>query len=244
MVKTRNGNATGVFIPYSRNQAQSHGYLFALADGAGAHEQDEAAATTAIAALTAEFEQADPGTMLISLLPQLIQAANAALRRGQTNGQNGRQLTTTMVACALRNDQAIVSHVGHSRCYLVRDRAARQVTQDHESEFTQGLSEPDHLTNGLRAARLSALGTSSFISPDTTALTVIPGDVLVLSTDGVHQGVGCERMADIVSQPKTADEMARELVATAMSGDGQRDATALVIRVRAVHPTGFRRAMT
>ena len=32
----------------------------------------------------------------------------------------GKRMATTVVACALRHDQAIVSHVGDSRCYLVR----------------------------------------------------------------------------------------------------------------------------
>ena len=40
-------------------------------------------------------------------------------------------MATTLVACALRHDQAVVSHVGDSRCYLVRNGHARQVTQDH-----------------------------------------------------------------------------------------------------------------
>jgi serine/threonine protein phosphatase PrpC len=40
-------------------------------------------------------------------------------------------MATTLVACAMRHDQAIVSHVGDSRCYLVRNGQAKQVTQDH-----------------------------------------------------------------------------------------------------------------
>ncbi len=43
----------------------------------------------------------------------------------------GKKMATTLVACALRYDQAIVSHVGDSRCYLVRNGQARQITQDH-----------------------------------------------------------------------------------------------------------------
>ena len=43
----------------------------------------------------------------------------------------GKNMATTLVACALRYDQAIVSHVGDSRCYLVRNGQARQITQDH-----------------------------------------------------------------------------------------------------------------
>ena len=34
-VRTNNEDATGAFIPNSRHQARSHGYLFAVADGVG-----------------------------------------------------------------------------------------------------------------------------------------------------------------------------------------------------------------
>ena len=40
-------------------------------------------------------------------------------------------MATTLVACALRYDQAVVSHVGDSRCYHIRNGQPRQVTQDH-----------------------------------------------------------------------------------------------------------------
>ena len=60
--------------------------------------------------------------MLISLLPRLIQLANAAVHdRTLAPEYRGKKMATTLVACALRHDQAIVSHVGDSRCYLVRN---------------------------------------------------------------------------------------------------------------------------
>ncbi len=70
--------------------------------------------------------------MLISLLPRLVQHANAAVHDSTLAPEfRGKKMATTAVACALRHDQAIVSHVGDSRCYLVRKGIARQITQDH-----------------------------------------------------------------------------------------------------------------
>ena len=50
--------------------------------------------------------------------------------RTLTPQYRGKKMATTVVACALRHDQAIVSHVGDSRCYLVRNGKAKQITQD------------------------------------------------------------------------------------------------------------------
>src|ERR1039457_4408462 len=75
-VRTNNEDAMGLFIPASRQQTRSHGYLFAVADGVGGMDLGEVASSTAISVLTEEFEKAQSGAMLISLLPRLIQHAN------------------------------------------------------------------------------------------------------------------------------------------------------------------------
>ena len=126
-VRTNNEDAMGSFIPASRQQARSHGYLFAVADGVGGMDLGEVASATAISVLTEEFAKAQAGAMLISLLPRLIQHANAAVHdRTLAPEYRGKKMATTLVACALRHDQAIVSHVGDSRCYLVRNGKARR----------------------------------------------------------------------------------------------------------------------
>ncbi len=99
-------------------------------------------------------------------------------------------MATTLVACALRHDQAIVSHVGDSRCYLVRNGSAKQITQDHtwvNEQRKMGLiSAGDVAASESRHVLIRSLGPEMFVSPDTTALTLQPGDVLVLCTDGLH----------------------------------------------------------
>jgi|ERR1035438_1783809 serine/threonine protein phosphatase PrpC len=78
-VRKNNEDAMGSFVPASRHQARSHGYLFAVADGVGGMDLGEVASATAISLLTQEFANAQSGAMLISLLPRLIQHANAAV---------------------------------------------------------------------------------------------------------------------------------------------------------------------
>src|ERR1700758_930934 len=131
-VRTNNEDSMGSFIPASRHQARSHGYLFAVADGVGGLDLGEVASATAISVVTKEFENAQADTLLIGLMPRLIQYANAAVHDCRMAPQyRGKTMATTLVACALRHDQAVVSHVGDSRCYLVRGGQARRVTQDH-----------------------------------------------------------------------------------------------------------------
>jgi len=248
-VRTNNEDAMGSFIPASRKQARTHGYLFAVADGVGGMDLGEIASATAVSVVAKEFAKAQAGAMLTSLLPRLIQQANAAVHDCTLAPEyRGKRMATTLVACALRYDQAVVSHVGDSRCYLVRGGKARQITQDHtmvNEQRKMGLITAGEVaTSESRHVLIRSLGPEMFVSPDTTAIALQAGDVLVLCTDGLHDEMPEATIAQIVSQKKNIDEIARELVTRAVEIDGNDNATAQVIRVRSVEQVGMYRGRT
>jgi protein phosphatase len=154
-------------------------------------------------------------------------------------------MATTLVTCALRYDQAIVSHVGDSRCYLVRNGRAKAVTQDHtwvNEQRKMGLISAEEMADSeSRHVLIRSLGPEMFVAPDTTALTLQAGDSLILCSDGLHNEMSDEVIAEIVSQKKDIDEIARELVARSVEIDGGDNTTAQVIRVRAVEQVGMYR---
>jgi PPM family protein phosphatase len=206
----------------------------------------EVASATAISTLVEGFRKAQDGTMLAGLLPRLVQHANAAVHDCTLAPEyRGKKMATTLVACALRHDQAVVSHVGDSRCYLVRNGQARQITQDHtwvNQQRKLGLITTAEIAESdSRHVLIRSLGPEMFVSPDTTTLTLLAGDVLVLSTDGVHDEMSERAIAQIVSQKKDIEAIARELVARAVEVDGGDNTTAQVIRVTSVEQIGMYR---
>jgi len=245
-VRTNNEDAVGSFIPASRQQARSHGFLFTVADGVGGMDLGEVASATAVQVITDEFRTSQAGSMLISLMPRLLQKANSAVHdRTLDSKYRGKNMATTIVACALRYDQAVVSHVGDSRCYLVRNGQARQITQDHtlvNEQRKMGLISTNEIPDSdSRHVLIRSLGPEMFVSPDTSALTLQSNDVLVLCTDGLHDEMPTQEIAAIASQKKPAPELARELVARAVEIDGGDNTTAQVIRVRSVEQVGMYR---
>jgi protein phosphatase len=236
----------GSFIPASRKQARSHGFLFAVADGVGGMDLGEVASATAVSVVADEFAKAQAGAMLTSLLPRLIQQANAAVHDCTLKPEyGGKRMATTLVACALRYDQAVVCHVGDSRCYLIRAGAAKQITQDHtwvNEQRKMGLISASEMAESeARHVLLRSLGPEMFVSPDTNTIPLQAGDVLVLCSDGMHDEMPETLMAQIVSQKKNIDEIARELVARAVEIDGNDNTTAQVIRVKSVEQVGMYR---
>ncbi len=63
----------------------------------------------------------------------------------------------------------------------------------------------------------------------------------MLCTDGLHDEMSETMIAEIASQKKTAEEIARELVAKAVEIDGGDNTTAQVVRVRSVEQVGMYR---
>jgi protein phosphatase len=245
-VRKNSEDAMGFYVPPSRRIARSHGYLFAVCDGVGGMDFGEVASATAVKTVTEEFPKAQSGTMLTTLLPRLVEMANSAVHDCSLYPQyEGRKMATTLVCCALRYNQAVVSHVGDSRCYLVRNKVVKQITQDHtwvNEQRKMGLITASEMaTSDSRHVILRSLGPELFVSPDTTALTIQAGDVLILCTDGLHDEMDEGEMAQIVSQDKKIDVIVHELVARAVEVDGNDNTTAQVIRVRSVEQVGMYR---
>jgi protein phosphatase len=245
-IRKNNEDAMGSFVPLSRHQARSHGFLFAVADGVGGMDLGEVASATGVSVVTRGFEQAQADTLLLGLLPRLVQHANAAVHDCRLAPEyRGKNMATTLVTCALRHDQAVVSHVGDSRCYLVRHGRARQITQDHTWVAQQRklglISKSEVAESESRHVLIRSLGPEMFVSPDTTAVSLLAGDMLVLSTDGLHDELSDTAIAEIASQPKTVEDIARELVERAVEIDGNDNTSAQVIRIRSVEQVGMYR---
>lgn len=238
-VRPGNEDYLGHVAPESPEEARTHGWLFAVADGVGGHELGELASQTAIETLLAGFRAAGKGEPLPSLLPRLVQAANGRVfETGISSGSGGTGMATTLVACALRYDRAVVAHVGDSRCYLIRGGEARVLTRDHtvakEHERLGLLSAEEASEADTRHVLSRSLGGELFVSVEVTDHQVLPGDILLLCSDGLHGAVSSKEIARIASNGSSLEVMARGMVSLANEKDGGDNVTVLLIRVQNV----------
>jgi PPM family protein phosphatase len=238
-VRPNNEDSMGSFVPNSRQQARALGWMFVVADGVGGMDLGEVASAKAVSVMLEGFAKAQSSTSLLSLLPRLIQHANAAVHdEGLRPERRGKRMATTIVSCALRHDQAIISHVGDSRCYHVRDGHAVAVTRDHtwvnEQRKLGLVSAAESANSDAKHVLTRSLGPELFVNADTTSVTVRPRDLLVLCSDGLHGAVSEREIARIVTQAKDLEGIAQELVNYSVEADGSDNATAQVIYVRGV----------
>ncbi len=153
-------------------------------------------------------------------------------------------MATTIVACALRYDRVSVAHVGSSRCYLIRNGKAAQITRDHTVASEQvrlGLVSAQ-AADGTTSHILSrALGVELVANIDTDDHQVYPGDVLLLCSDGLHGPVEASEMAAICGSGQDLHQAAERLVELANERGGGDNISVQLIRIRGVERMGMYR---
>lgn len=244
--RDHNEDFLGHVAPLTPAQARTHGWLFALADGVGGHDHGEVASRTAVENILSGFRLAASGDPHGSLLPRLIQAANASVfELGLSNGSNGRSMATTVVACALRYDRVVVAHVGDSRCYLIRRSHATQLTRDHtvvNDQVRLGVLSAKEAAESASKHLLSrSLGGDLFVNVDCSGHQVHAGDLLLLCSDGMHGAIETRELAELVTHSADLDIAAQKLVAIANERDGSDNISVQLIRVRGVERVGMYR---
>src|SRR5215472_752697 len=224
-VREHNEDYLGNASPQALAQVRTHGWLFVLADGVGGHEQGEVASRAAVECVVAGFRSAKDGESHSALLQRLVQQANTrVLEAAVSGGRAAAGMATTIVACALRYDRVAVAHVGDSRCYLIRNGTAAQITRDHTVSSEQvrlGLVSAQEAEDGSTRHILSrSLGAELVVNVETNDHQIFAGDVLLLCSDGLHGSVEATEMAALCSHDANLGVAADKLVALANDRGG------------------------
>ena len=246
--RAREGNedSLGQVIPATPAQVHSHGWLFVLADGMGGHEDGEIASRLAVETMLTGFRKIPKGVMHASLLPRLVQDANHAVyEAGHARNARGGSMGSTLVACALRFDSAVVSHVGDSRCYLFRNGHGGPLTRDHtvaDEQIRLGILSPSEAAEGDGRHLLTrSLGQELFVAADTITVNVVPGDILLLCSDGLHGLLPHAMIEHLIHVNPDLQKAAEALVAAANQAGGHDNVSVQLIRVLAVERMGLYR---
>jgi protein phosphatase len=135
--------------------------------------------------------------------------------------------------------------VGDSRCYLIRNGKAAQITRDHTvvgEQVRLGLVTAQEAAESESSHILSrSLGTELIANVDTNDHQVFPGDVLLLCSDGLHGPVEASEMAAICGQGQELHHAADRLVALANERGGGDNISVQLIRIRGVERVGMYR---
>ena len=244
-VREHNEDFIGHAAPTPSN-AGAHGWLFAVADGVGGQDKGEVASRLAVETLQSGFRDFRSNESPSSFLQRLVQNANLKIyETASAASPGGSSMCTTIVACLLRFDRVVVGHVGDSRCYLIRRGQAEVLTQDHTlvgEQVRMGILTHEEAAESERRHLLSrSLGANMFVNVELNEHQVLPGDILLLSSDGLHGAVTAKDMAILTGQIHDLTEATRALISLAREKDGGDNISVQLIRVKSVERVGMYR---
>ncbi|WP_461864919.1 Stp1/IreP family PP2C-type Ser/Thr phosphatase [Thermococcus sp.] len=194
--------------------------LLAVADGLGGHNAGEVASKIAVDTLREVFESEYRMGMgdeeVKSLLKKAYSLAHERIKENAVGEREG--MGTTLVAALVRDGKVIIANIGDSRAHLIRGGKVIARTKDHslvQELLDKGeITEEEAKRHPMRNIITRALGIN--LSVDLYEWELKPGDVLLLSSDGLHDYVEEERIVKVASSGGTAEEIARRLIDEAL----------------------------
>ncbi|MDQ1393904.1 MAG: family protein phosphatase [Acidimicrobiaceae bacterium] len=242
-VRPHNEDFAGVFAPTIPDDAWDRGPFFIVADGLGGHAAGEVASRTAVETALAHWTAGTPAAPH-QAVRAAIRAANVAVYDAALSNRH-HGMATTFTALTLAGNEAIIGHVGDSRCYLVRGPTTTQLTNDHSrvgEMLRAGLITPDQAANHPARSMISrSVGSEPGVSVDIIRQPTQAGDTFLLCSDGLWDVVGRRDITDVVEAigtpaVPTVIAAADTLIEQALARNTPDNVTLLVVRITTDRP--------
>ncbi len=207
-----------------------------LADGMGGHNAGEVASQHAIAfvdeILGNSYEREE--TEIPGLLAEAVTHANEkiydlSLRTPQQHGMG-----TTLVISYITDGTAYIANVGDSRAYAIRGETMCRITVDHsvvEELVANGtITREEAFHHPQKNIITRAVGTDPSIKTDVYEYTYLPGDIMLMCSDGLTEMVQEQEILQIVSAGGSMQDILEHLVQAALDAGGHDNVTVIGVR--------------
>ncbi len=235
-----------------QNNEDNFGYdarhgIYVVCDGMGGMAAGEVASKLAVDTVLAYFRQASNGNYPIaSTAPQgvseraralasAIQLANDAVHEAAQTHPAQAGMGSTIVAALVREEFVSIAHVGDSRIYLIRKGAIQQLTDDHSlvmEQVRRGLiTLAEARASDMQNIIIRALGSDQTVEPDLDDQLVLPGDILLLCSDGLTRHLPDESLLEVITRAASLEAACAALVQAAKDAGGDDNITCLLVRM-------------
>lgn len=221
--------------------------LFLVADGMGGHGHGEDAAELAIrssqyyiGASRDRFDVSWPfgydlnRSIDENRLMTAIQLANRQVWKRAEEAPECAGMGTTLVAVIVNADRAAVGSVGDSRVYLLRTGELTQITIDDtwvgNLIRTGALTEAQAKTHSMRHVLTQAIGSHDLVEVHTQEHVFADGDMLLLTTDGVHGVVEHSALRSMLYASRDIEETVHQVVESAKANGAPDNASCILLK--------------
>jgi PPM family protein phosphatase len=221
--------------------------IFIVADGMGGHAAGEVASAKAVEVVSQAARAGqdvlkrlaqDPSNenrhAATALVEQAVQKACSVIYDMAKADSSKRGMGTTIVCLFVAGDRGIIGHVGDSRIYLFRQGQAHRLTEDHTliaAQLKAGTITKDQANaSNYRNVITRAVGIQQSVQVDTLLIDLLPGDIYLLCTDGLHGYLSDDEVpALLTAAPR--EQLADKFVALANNRGGKDNITTIIVSV-------------
>lgn len=163
-----------------------------------------------------------------------VSVANNAIGRVAEETPEFANMGTTLVAAVMMGENAVISNVGDSRAYLIREDSIVKITRDHslvEQMVEQGtLTEEEARRHPKRNLITRALGPDTIATCDGYLCTVKPGEYLLLCSDGLVNTVSDQEILFEVLHGGDPDTCLDRLMAISKANGAPDNVTVVLMK--------------
>lgn len=221
--KETNQDFHGALIPEGPALALK-GVALAIADGISSSSVSHVAAETAVKSFLTDYYCASDAWSAKTAGYRVIAATNAWLhaetRRNRLAEDMNRGFVCTFSAMVLKGRSAHLFHAGDSAIHRVAAGALERLTASHRTVIS---SRESYLAR--------ALGLAPNLELDYRAAPLRPGEIFVMTTDGVHEHVGGRAIVRAIEAAPDLDAAARAIVEQALANGSADNLTVQIVRI-------------
>ena len=221
--KPDNDDRIGMFVPSDPAALVLKGAAFIVCDGVSAAEAGADAADSCVRGFLSDYFSMPDSWSVETAAQHVLTSLNRFLHfKGRDYADPQRGHLCTLSAMVIKSRTAHLFHIGDSRVYRVRSGELEQLTQDHRLQISDTKS---YLSR--------AMGLDVKVEIDYRRVAVEPGDVFVMTTDGVHTFLD---EAALIAGSRAADleREASRLVELAIERGSDDNVSCQLVRVLAL----------
>ncbi|PMN91463.1 bifunctional protein-serine/threonine kinase/phosphatase [Enterovibrio norvegicus] len=232
--KPPNQDAFAVKIPTNLSELKHKGVVATIADGVSSSEVSQKASETSVTEFINDYMDTPNTWSVKSSVGAVLKSINHWLfHHAKQDGEKSNAMVAAFTGVVVKSNTAHLFHMGDCRVYLLRDKTLTQLTQDHR-RYTSKTQH--HLTR--------ALGIDSHLEVDYTLSAVQAGDVLLMTTDGIHDALPEKDIltflkGKVCSQDESLETVATALVDKALAAGSDDNISCLFLAIDALPKAAF-----
>jgi len=216
--------------------------LYVVLDGVGGHAGGGEASLIVLKKLRANIEamceqhSGEVNQGLEESVRNSMKAATRSMLALAHEYPNLARMSTVFALAYVVDGVLLYTHVGDCRIYLLRNGQARQLTNDEtfvQMLVDSGQLRPEEAANHpMKNIVMNAVGTRSVqYDPVVKSVMLLPGDTIMLTTDGVTDALSNAELAKFTCGKDDPQEKAAAIVQAALDAGSRDNASCIVASV-------------